>query len=388
MIWATGVKCATQVAVGATLLGLSLSAAALDLTAGSGAASGCPASGRGVAVTAGAVAWLQPAPVTIYDDYGGDYYTPDRGSNRGVGIGFAEIAAAGYGLCVGAIYRHEYLGVASKDLLDVMVGTRRDRPFDPDRTYSLSMDFSAFEASGVRLRKVFEYDLRNSWALKIGVGASLLKAEEGQQQSVRGIIVANSGSWATGSANWLRAQTDLDADEFNPYVKRGNPRALGYSTEVELNLRSGSGWEVNFAVMDLYGALHWRDLLSSVKYLDNAQVSYNENLDQNAAIVGWDWVGSRKQRIEPKYHLRLVTRPLYGWSAVVSDDAVAGAHFPAIGVRRHGGEHSIDVSYDLRTDAVTLAWGMRTLRITLSMDGTDPGRSKVLGLGLQSAYGW
>ncbi len=382
------VKCVTRVGVGTALLGLSLSATALDLIAGSGAASNCPTSGRSVAATVGAVAWLQPAPVTTYDDYGGDYYAPDRASNRGVGIGFAEIAAAGFGLCVGAIYRHEYLGVASKDLLDVLIGSRHDQPFNPGRTYALSMDFSAFQATGLRLRKVFEYDLRKSWSLKIGVGASFLNGEKGQQQSIRGDIAANSGSWATGTANWLRVQSDLDADDFNPYVTRGDPRALGYSTDLELILRSSSGWEANFAVMDLYGSLHWRDLPMSVKQLDNAQIAHNENLDQNAAVVGLDSVISLKRRIEPKYHLALVTRPLHGWSAVVSDDAVEDLHFPAIGVRHRAGAHSVDLSYDLRTEALTLAVGMSALRLSLSMDNSDPGRANVLGWVLQSAYAW
>lgn len=129
-----------------------------------------------------------------YDEYGGEHYAPDRSNNRGVGIGFAELTAAGHGLCIGAVYRHEYLGIASKDLLDVLTGSRHDRPFEPGRDYALSMDFSAFQANGLRLRKVFELELQNSWSMKVGIGASLLNDLKGQQQSIRGAITADSDS--------------------------------------------------------------------------------------------------------------------------------------------------------------------------------------------------
>lgn len=380
-------KRAALLVAGASLLGLPFSAAALDLTAGSGAALGCPASGRGVAVTTGAVAWLQPAPVVTYDNYGGDRYAPAQAGNRGIGVGFAELTGAAYGMCIGAIYRHEYHGRASRDLLDALTGNHHDRLFDPGRSYALSMNFDAFQATGLRLRKVLDFELRGDWSLRVGVGASVLKGLRGQRQSVQGGIVATSGSWATGTGTWLRVHSSLD-EGFNPYVQRGNPRGIGYSTDVELLARSRDGWEVGLTVMDLYGRLHWRDLPQAAKYLDNTEISYNANLDQNAAITGMDSIVALKQRIEPKYHLVLVSRSLRGWSAVVSDDAVAGVHFPAMGARYRSDARSADLSYDLRTRAVTVAMGTPAFRVSVTSDDARPGRANVLGLALQTAYAW
>jgi hypothetical protein len=372
---------------GATLFVVSLSAAALDLTAGSGAASGCPTSGRSVSITAAATAWLEPAPVSAYDEVGGRHYAPSHGQNRGVGIGFGEIAASTHGWCVGAVYRREYHGRSSKDLLDVVRSSRNDRPFDPDRTYALAMQYNAFTASGVRLRKAFELDFTQS-TLKIGVGATLLKGQEGERQRGQGSIAAISATWATGSAYWDRIQSNLGTDDFNPYVTRGNPSGWGYSTDLELQWKTRTGWEANLVAMDLYGRLRWRDLPRAVKRLDNDRISYNENLDQSASITGIDSIVDLDQRIPAKYRLLLVSRPLQGWSALVSDDAVNGLHFPSIGVRHRAGDRSVDLAYDFRTDGVTLTFAIPALRIALSTDNSDPNRSTALGLALQSVYTW
>lgn len=382
------VMSAVAMTAGAGLLGLSFCASALDLTAGSGAAQGCPASGDGVTATAGAVAWLQPAPVVSYDDYGDDHYKPALSGNRGVGVGFGELTAVTHGLCIGAVYRHEYHGLASRDLLDALVGNKNGQQFDPGRSYALFLDFNAFQATGLRLRKVLDFNLREDWSLHAGIGASLLKGLKGQYQSLQGDITASSGSWARGSATWLRMQSDVDYEDFNPYVPRGKPQAFGYSTDVQLTARSREGWEIDFIAMDIYGRLRWHDLPRSVKHLDNAEISYNANLDRNAAIEGQDSIVSFSQHIEPKYHLALTTRPLNGWSAVLSDDAVGGLHFPAMGARHCFGASSVDLAYDLRTHGVALAWVASSFRVSVATDDVRIGRANVLGTALQTFFAW
>lgn len=374
--------------MGAVVLGWSCPAAALDLTAGSGAANGCPPSGRGVAATIGAVAWLQPAPVAAYDNYGGNHYAPDRGNDRGIAIAFSEISGASHGLCLGVVYRHDYWGFASKDILDVLNGNYRDQLFDPARSYALAGKFSGFETTGLRLRKVLQFDVRQGWSLKVGAGVSLLYGLNGQRQSVSGDVTATSEFWARGAGVWDRIQSNIGEDDFNPYVKRGHPRALGYSTDLQVLLRTPRGWQADLTVMDAYGRLHWRDLPRSVKTLDNNEIGYNLNLDQNAAITGIDSIVSMKQRIEPKMHLAVITPPLRGYSVVVSDDVMQGLHFAAVGLRRDTGASTLDVSYDLRTQAVTLALGRSAFRVALSMDGVQPGRANVLGLAVQAARVW
>lgn len=377
---------AASFTVGASLLALTFPAAALDLTAGSGAASGCPTSGRSLAVSMGAVGWLEPAPVTSYDEYGGRHYSPSEGANRGVGIGFAEIAAATHGFCLGIVYREEYHGRASKDLLDLIRGGHHDDLFDPARTYELALDYEAFSATGLRLRKTFEIAFDES-TLKIGTGASLLKGRDGERHRGLGSITASSSDWATGTAYWDRIKSDLGADDFNPYVERGHPSGWGYSTDLELSWTTRSGWEANLVVMDLYGQLHWRDLPRTLKRLDNAQISYNENLDESATIVGFDSVVDLDQRIPTKYHLALTTRPFKGWSAIVSDDVVDDLHFPSVGVRHRLRDHSIDLAYDLRTEGLTLTFAASAFRIALSAQ-TAFDRSTVFGLVAHSMHAW
>lgn len=377
-----------MLAASAGLLGLPLPATALDLTAGSGAAQGCPATGRGVVATISAIGWLEPAPVVLHDNYGGDRYAPADGTNRGFGIGFAELAGAAYGVCVGAVYRHEYHGRASRDLLDAVRGNHLEEPFDSGRTYSAFMDFDGLQAAGVRVRKVLDYQLSPAWGLRVGIGVSLLKGVKGQHQSVQGSVLATSASWATGAGTWLRLKSNRKEEGFNPYVYRGNPRGIGYSSDVELFVRSRSGWEIDLTVMDLYGRVHWHDVPTALKALNSSSISYNANLDQNASITGVDSILAYKQHIKPKYRLALASRPVQGWSLMATDDAVGRMHFPAAGIRYSMRSGQIDASYDLRTRAATLAWKNSGLQLSATMDDPRTSRAHVLGLVMSAASTW
>ncbi len=64
---------------------------ALDLTVGAGAAQNCPASAVGIGFSGGAIAYLEPAPVVTFDDYGGGRYSPNRGNDIGIGIAYGEV---------------------------------------------------------------------------------------------------------------------------------------------------------------------------------------------------------------------------------------------------------------------------------------------------------
>src|SRR5262245_12586298 len=106
---------------------------ALDLTAGSGAARECSSPVPNLHVEA--IAYLEPAPLSSIDEYGGRHYSAARGSNAGVGIGFAELAAAAGPYCIGLVYREEGQGLATKDLIDMLHGDHYDRPFESEHDY-------------------------------------------------------------------------------------------------------------------------------------------------------------------------------------------------------------------------------------------------------------
>ena len=75
----------------------SMKVAALDLTVDSGAAGDCAGLPHLQAAAAG---YLEPAPLSTVNQYGGNQYVPSPGNNIGVGVAFAEISAATPLVCV------------------------------------------------------------------------------------------------------------------------------------------------------------------------------------------------------------------------------------------------------------------------------------------------
>lgn len=373
----------------AVLAGLPHAASALDFTAGSGAARNCPGSGRGAVITAGAIGWLAPAPVVSHDNYGGKRYSPGDGINRGIAVGFAELAAHTNGFCLGVVYRQEYVGSASRDLLDVLRGNHLDTPFDAGRAYELKAQFDSLQAAGLRLRRAATIGLPKGWSLRAGMGISLLEGLGIQQQAVQGSLTATSSSWARGAGTWVRIKRHVGEDKFNPYVPRGNPRGRGYSSDLQVILQSADGWHAGFTAMDLYGRMHWRDLPHSARNLNNADVSYNANFDQDAAITGMDSISGFSPRIEPKYRMALSSRPFFSrWSVLASDDAVSGIHFPAAGIRRQFRGGTAELGYDFRTKAVNAAVESSAFSLAIATTSLSTHRAHVLGLSMQAAHAW
>ncbi|MEJ1963567.1 MAG: hypothetical protein WDO56_19190 [Gammaproteobacteria bacterium] len=130
-------------------------AMALDLTAGSGAAREC--SGKAPTFHAAAITYLEPAPTSSIDEYGGARYAPDHANNIGVGVGFAELSAAAGAYCFGLFYREEAEGVATGDLLDILHADHFGKPFDAGREYQLHYDWRMLEglrhAPATRIRR-------------------------------------------------------------------------------------------------------------------------------------------------------------------------------------------------------------------------------------------
>ncbi len=138
----------------------------------------------GIGFSGGAIAYLEPAPVVTFDDYGGGRYSPNRGNDIGIGIAYGEVTGKVAGFCVDALYRAEFLGEASRDVLDALVANHFGAPFDAGRTYHLSFTDKSFKAGGLRLRRVADFDFTDQWSARLGFGVSALKASAAQQQSL------------------------------------------------------------------------------------------------------------------------------------------------------------------------------------------------------------
>jgi hypothetical protein len=361
---------------------------ALDPTVGAGAAQNCPPSGASVSFSAGAIAYLEPGPVMSYDDYGGGRYSPSGGNNIGIGIGYGELSGEVAGFCLDALYRAEYRAEASRDILDAVIGNHFGAPFDTGRTYRLSLSDSSFKATGLRLRRVADFEFTSQWTATVGVGISALKGLEGREEAISGSAVATSGSYAVGTAVWVKNDSNLNLADFNPFVPPGSPEAYGFSTDFEFMLKSKEGDSIDFTIMDAVGRLYWHGVPQAYRTLNNATVSYNADFNRNAFETGLDSRTHFVQDLPAIYRLAATVPVVSQFSAIVADDFIAGYHFPSLGTRYDLLGRFAQLDFDFRTRSLSIAGGLPFFSVAVTSDSFDPRRATVLGVTLRASYAW
>ena len=371
--------------IGCGLVVSPMPASALDLTVDSGAASDCSGLPH---LQAAAAAYLEPAPLTTINQYGGNQYVPSSGNNIGVGIGFAEISAATPWVCIGLLYRAEFEGTASKDLLDILHANHFGQPFDVGRTYHTWYEAQSLKAEGLRLRRAFELGELRGLSFTLGFGASLLEAAQGRQQSLTGSVAATSPTYAVGTATWLRTDSDLNPNDFNPFVGPGHPTGLGFSTDFELKVASAEGAALDVIVMDAGGRIYWHGTRNSLLMADNATIRYNSDLNRDAFVTGVDSRIDEVEHIPIKYHVALSEPLVAQVSALLEDDAVNGYHFVSIGARYGSVERHASATFDTRAHAVSIGGRWRSCYASFTTNRWRPQDATALGVSLGIGLRW
>jgi hypothetical protein len=337
---------------------------------------------------AAAVAYLEPAPVASVDDYGGEHYAPSPGNNIGVGVGFAEISAAVAHFCVGLLYRAEFEGNASKDLLDILHDNHFGQTFDTGRTYHADFDEQSLKAEGVRLRRALKLGEVGGFHFTLGLGASFLKATQGRQQSLNGTVTATSADYAVGTATWQRTESDFNLADFNPFVGPGNPTGLGFSTDLELKAQSSTGSTLDFIVMDAIGRIYWQGTRSSLLTANNATIRYDANFNREALVNGVDSLVNETEHIPAKYRAAF-TQPLIAkFSALLEDDWVDGYHFVSFGTQYGSAQHNVAATFDTRVHAVELSARWRYVNVSFTTNRWRPQDATALGASLGLSAHW
>ncbi|MGH8141241.1 MAG: hypothetical protein ACREU2_01785 [Steroidobacteraceae bacterium] len=361
---------------------------ALDLTVNSGVVEDCPSSGTSGRFDGGALAYAEPLPVLALTKYGAGHYDPRAGQDIGVGIGYGEVSGDLHGLCVGLFDRVEYHADLSKDLLDVLVGNHFGRTFDSGRIYRLAGTEQSFRADGARLQKTFDLTLGSGWSAKLGLAASYLHATEGDEQSLDGRVTATSADYAIGTATWVRTQSDLDRNTFNPFVAAGTPRGKGFSTDAELVIDAPRGDTLTLEAMDALGRIYWSEVPHSVRTLLNTSITYNANLDRDAFINGIDSRVSFVQHIPTKLRLAVDLPIEDEWSADLEDDEVEGFNFPSFGPSFGNPDRGVLLHYDVRTQAVELGGHLAWLTASLATNSFRLDRASALAASLRLSHTW
>lgn len=371
--------------IGCGLVLTPLAAAALDLTVDSGAAGDC----SGVPhLQAAAAAYLEPAPLSTVNQYGGNQYVPSSGNNIGVGVGFAEVSAAAPWVCIGLLYRAEFEGTGSKDLLDILHANHSGQAFDVGRTYHAWYEEQSLKAAGLRLRRAFELGELQGFRFTVGIGASLLEAEQGRQQSLTGTVTATNPTYAVGTATWLRTESDLNPNDFNPFVGPGHPTGAGFSTDFELKVASAEGTALDIIVMDAGGRIYWNGTRNVLLTANNATIQYDADFNRAAFVSGVDSRINEVEHIPVKYHAALSEPILAQVSALIEDDAVDGYHFVSVGARYGSALRNATATFDTRTHAVGIGAHWQSFYASFTTNRWRPQDATALGLSLGASLHW
>jgi hypothetical protein len=365
------------------LLALSPTAgSALDLTAGSGAANECVGAPH---FQAAAVAYFEPAPVFSIADYGGSHYAPSPGNDLAVGVGFAEVSAEVQHFCVGVLFRAEFEGTSSKDILHA---NHVGQTFDTGRAYEAWYEAKLFKAYGMRLRRAFELGQAGDFAFTLGLGASLLKAVRGWQQSLTGTAIATTPQYAVGTATWLRTDSDLNPADFNPFVGPGDPTGLGFSTDFELKAVSSGGTSLDVVIMDAGGRIFWRGTRNSLLMLNNSVVTYDANFNRDALVTGIDSRINETQRITTKYQVALSQPIMPRVAGLLEDDVVNGYHFVSFGTRYGSELRNVTANFDTRVHAVGLIMHWAIFSASYTANRWRPQDATAFGASLAAEVHW
>jgi hypothetical protein len=361
-------------------------APALDFTLGVGPLADCRGSNPGL--RAAALTLLEPTPVLRIREYGRQQYDPEPGENLGAGVGYADLSAPAGGTCLAVFYRTDYVGQATRDALDALVANRNDQPFDVGRTYSLGLDSTWLQSAGFKVSRVFGYEPRTGWSVRLGVSASLMKALSLRKDTLIGRATATSADYAVGTATLRRADSDYDRKDFNPFVGKADPDGYGIGADAGLIVQSPAGWATELTVMDAYALFDWRDVPQSTENADNQTIRYDANLNREAFVQGVDRRVDLTQPLEPRYRLAQSGPVGGGLTVILSDDYAYDTHFPAVGLRFQRQDLVAQATYDTRMRAVSLDWRWSWFTLSITADDPNFGDASVLGAGLQFVRNW
>jgi hypothetical protein len=260
---------------------------------------------------------------------------------------------------------------------------RLDHTRSPDSTYILLGD-----RQGLRLRRAFEFGELQGLRFTLGIGASLLDAAQGRQQSLTGTVTATSPTYAVGNATWLRTESDLNPNDFNPFVGPGHPTGFGFSTDFELKIASAAGAALDLIVMDAGGRIYWHGTRNVLLTANDATIQYDADFNRAALVSGVDSRINEVEHVPVKYHA-VLSEPIFAQvSALIEDDAVNGYHFVSVGARFGSAGRNATATFDARTHAVGIGAHWESLYASVTSNRWRPQDATALGASLGVSLHW
>jgi hypothetical protein len=201
-------------------------------------------------------------------------------------------------------------------------------------------------------------------------------------------VTATSPTYAVGTATWLRTESDLNPNDFNPFVGPGHPTGFGFSTDFELKVASTGGAALDVIVMDAGGRIYWHGTRNVLLTADNATIQYNADFNRAALVSGVDSRINEVEHIPIKYHVAF-SQPILGQlSALIEDDAVNGDHFVSVGARLGSTERNATATFDTRVHALGIGAHWQSLYASFTSNRWRPQDATALGVSVGVSLHW
>ncbi|MEW9900555.1 hypothetical protein ABWL39_18205 [Chitinivorax sp. PXF-14] len=302
-----------------------------------------------------------------------------------------ELAGDAKGWRLGVFHRRDALAQGNDDVIRLAPLLDRGDVLTPGSTYDVDYRMEYFAANGVRLGRAMAFDAGGLGKFRSGVALSYLRGTRVRLE--HGAGHADVATADKLSFYGIRERLDSglntgDPNQFNPYVREGNPSGDGFSTDVGISWELPQGVKINAVVSDLGARIRWRDIpqtvtAGAVTYDNNGKLVGAEN--GAASLVEQDSRVAVTQRLKEKWLVN-ASAPFGAYRALAELSYIDGLWIPQIGGAYVVNERTtVGLSYDTRFKAWQMQMSWLGLGLSLYASDLNLARASALGLAVHTA---
>lgn len=261
------------------------------------------------------------------------------------------------------------------DAADYYYGTQQHQ-LDPDRTYQLKLETSAFKATGLRAQHKFQATEQ----LTVAIGGSLLQAKGLQD----GTLVGQATTDSSGKDQSYHAVVDYQYDQ-DRLLDRPDvlaPQGIGYALDARLDWQATERLGVNLVVKDILGEIHWNDVpyTSATLTSDVKTVGSDGFIKVLPSVSGKEgYLDSFRQTLHPKVD----AQAKYQFDRNGKSISALVKHVPEKTMWGIGGElpvanRQLSVSLFPEENFLNIGYSGKRSELSIGMDSFDPGSANTV----------
>lgn len=303
-------------------------------------------------------------------------YSPQSGNNLDLVTARVGVGAVWHGYTLGVLQRQEWLGVASKDTLDVYRAQQLGLALPLGANYALRYTVKGFAANGLSAGKAFSLDTA-AYRLQLGASASLLQGTRAKRQSANGSATVQSGQLLAIQGSAANADSELNtvANGFNANMQSGTAAGSGYSVDLGLRWESVGGVQFEWTIADAFSEMAWTGI---------PEVTLSGSSVFNGQFPGGYKLRVNFQEALPIKNALRLSVPAGPVRLELADTTLDSFHFPSLGFStRSTADWELGMDYDLFFKTVGLRLTNRRGTFSLRSDNMNPALARALMFGFE-----